>query len=139
MSRAFGFASVFALGVVSMLAASPAAAVFNCYNPSICNCTVDCDKICGGSGPPDFVSYYCGDFGRCAGGDLCTGPAMTCSSTINGGVNGDTLTGNSNNERPLPAPRTTKKEQPASRPSPVPIVPWSAAVTHPCAVAPPSP
>lgn len=92
MSRASGFASVFALGVVSMLAATPAAAVFLCYD--ICNCTAACDKVCGSSGPPDFVSYYCGDIGRCAGGDFCTSPAMTCSSTING----DTLTSNSNNE-----------------------------------------
>jgi len=103
MSRASGFASLFALGVVLMLAASPAAAFNNCNNPDVCNCTVACDHVCGSSGLPDPEPIFCGDFGKCDGGELCPGPpdgclAMTCSSTINGGSSGDTLTGNSNNE-----------------------------------------
>lgn len=104
MSRAAGIASVFALGVVLMLAASPAAAVITCNNPDVCNCTVDCSQPCGFDGPPaqGGEPVYCGDFGKCAGGSECPVPngclAMTCSSTINGGSSGDTLTGNSNNE-----------------------------------------
>ena len=107
MSRASGFASVFALGVVLMLAASPAAAVNNCNNPEVCNCTVSCDKVCGFVGPidpecPECSQILCGDYGKCDGGAECPVVggclAMTCSSTINGGSSGDTLTGNSNNE-----------------------------------------
>lgn len=101
MSRASGFASVFALGVVLMLAASPAAAFNNC--PNVCNCTVDCGQSCGTAGPfdpecPGCNIIYCEDYGKCNGGYLCTGSCTSCSSTINGGSSGDTLTGNSNNE-----------------------------------------
>jgi Ca2+-binding RTX toxin-like protein len=104
MSRAAGIASVFALGVVLMLAASPAAALITCNNPDVCNCNVDCGQQCGFDGPPaqGGEPVYCGDFGKCEGGSECPViggcPAMICSSTINGGSSGDTLTGNSNNE-----------------------------------------
>jgi hypothetical protein len=103
MSRKAGIAAVFALGVVLMLAASPAAALITCNNPDVCNCTVDCSQQCGFSGPPlqGGEPVYCEDYGKCDGGYLCTGGsclAMSCSSTINGGSSGDTLTGNSNNE-----------------------------------------
>jgi Ca2+-binding RTX toxin-like protein len=97
MSRASGIsASVFALGVVLMLAASPTAAYNNC--PNICNCLVDCSQSCGFTGPPEGETIYCGDYGLCDGGDLCTGPCTTCTSTINGTGSGDTLNGGSASE-----------------------------------------
>lgn len=105
MSRASGFASVFALGVVLTLAASPAAAVTTCHLPDVCNCTVDCGQQCGFYGPPiNNDPAFCGDSGRCTCGSECSGScpgpclAMNCSSTINGGSSGDTITGSSDNE-----------------------------------------
>jgi hypothetical protein len=102
MSRASGIAFVFGLGMVLMLAASPAAAFYNC--PNVCNCTVDCSQGCGTSGPPDFEIITCEDYGVCAGWGACVDPtdpncpAVACTTTINGGSSGDTLTGTSAHE-----------------------------------------
>lgn len=102
MSRAACIASVFALGVVLMLAASPAAAVNTCQ---YCSCeSSDCGQTCmiGPFDPecPECNQATCGEMGRCIGGDDCdTGcVAASCTSTLNGTSGGDTLTGNSNHQ-----------------------------------------
>jgi Ca2+-binding RTX toxin-like protein len=95
MSRAAA-ALVFAVGVVLMLAASPAPAFYNC--PNVCNCNVACTQTCGTTGPPDFELYTCGDdYGVCIGMGGCDSipdcPAVSCTNTINGTSGGDTLNG----------------------------------------------
>ncbi|HEV8582482.1 MAG TPA: calcium-binding protein [Thermoanaerobaculia bacterium] len=95
MSRASGFASVFALGVVLMLAASPASTA-KCIND--CTCATSCDQTCVDGPCPDCEIMTCGEWGRCIGSSGCSGPCTTCTSTINGGSSGDTLAGGSNNE-----------------------------------------
>ena len=101
MSRAGIATSVFGLGMVLMLAASPAAAFYNC--PNVCNCTVACTQACGNSGAPDFEIFNCGDdFGVCIGMGGCDPvpdcPAISCTSTINGTSGGDTLNGGGGHE-----------------------------------------
>jgi len=97
MSRASGFASVFALGVVLMLAASPASAG-KCLN--VCTCATSCDQTCidGPCGLQGCEIFTCGEWGICIGSSGCTGVRTTCTSTINGGSSGDTLTGGSASE-----------------------------------------
>lgn len=98
MSRAC-IAPVFALGVVLMLAASPASAL--CSNQ--CTCATSCDQACL-DGPVlqggEWIT--CADWGICINSPGCTPggtcPALACTSTINGGSSGDTLNGNSNHE-----------------------------------------
>ena len=100
--RRAGMASVFAFGVVVlMLAASPAAAINSC--PWACHCAVDCTQTCVvGTAMEGFETFTCEEIGRCIGSPSCTPggscPAVSCTSTINGGSSGDTLTGNSNSE-----------------------------------------
>jgi len=102
MSRASGISSVFALGVVLMLSASPAAADF-C---SMCDCNDSCDQWCS-TGPdipdcPECNQSTCGISGSlCAERQECNlgeCPAVSCSSTINGTSGGDTLNGGTGHE-----------------------------------------
>jgi len=95
MSRASGIAAVFALGVVLMLAASPASAQ-KCGIK--CNCTTSCDEPClVGTVMQGFEEITCGQWGTCIDSGGCTPggdcPAISCSSTINGTSGGDTLNG----------------------------------------------
>ncbi len=101
MDRASGIASVFALGVVLMLAASPAAAINSC--PWICHCAADCSDTCVIGTPQDgFETFTCEEVGRCIDSPGCTPgggcPAVSCTSTINGTSSGDTLNGGSGHE-----------------------------------------
>jgi RTX calcium-binding nonapeptide repeat (4 copies) len=96
MSRASGIASVFGVGVVLMLAASPAAAQNTCITS--CNCTVACTQTCMiGS-----ETLTCEEWGVCIDSPGCTPggecPALACTSTLNGGSNGDTMNGGSGHE-----------------------------------------
>lgn len=97
MSRASGFASVFSLGVVLMLMASPASAG-KCY--IVCTCTASCDLAClDGPVSQGGESITCGDWGTCSGSLSCpTSSCTTCTSTINGTSGGDTLNGGSDHE-----------------------------------------
>jgi hypothetical protein len=93
MSRASGIAAVFVLGVVVMLAASPAAA--KCLTE--CTCATSCDYLCVDGTCPDCEVITCEEWGRCVGSPGCTDPC-TCTSTINGTSGGDTLNGGSADE-----------------------------------------
>ena len=100
MSRAFGIASVFGLGVVlMMLVAAPASALC----ASECDCTSSCEQVCF-TGPdipdcPGCNESTCGAEDQCVGNWLCQGClAVSCSSTINGGSSGATLNGTSAHE-----------------------------------------
>jgi Ca2+-binding RTX toxin-like protein len=97
MGRAF-IASVFALGVVLMLAASPASA--KCFNE--CTCVTSCDEECVDGVVPDLELITCGEFGVCVDSPGCTPggtcPALECTSTIPGTSGGDTLNGGSAHE-----------------------------------------
>ena len=100
MSRA-GIASVFALGVLLMLAASPAAAINTC--PQNCNCTVPCTNTCViGTIQEGFETLTCEEWGACIDLPGCTPggdcPALACTSTINGNSSGETLNGGSGHE-----------------------------------------
>ena len=100
MSRASVISSVFALGVVLMLAASPASAA-KCG--IICNCTSSCDQTClVGTAMQGFEEITCGEWGICIGSGGCPVdgdcPAVSCSSTINGTSGGDTLNGGTGHE-----------------------------------------
>lgn len=100
MNRASGVASVFAVGVMLMLAASPAAAVNTCT--WVCHCEADCSDICTvGTAMQGFEDFTCEEVGRCVGSPACVGsscPAVACTSTINGTSAGDTLNGGSAHE-----------------------------------------
>lgn len=100
MSRA-ALASMFALAVVLMLSASPAAAINSC--PFACNCTVACTQTClVGNAQDGFETITCEEFGSCIDSPSCTPggtcPALACTSTINGTSGGDTLNGGSGHE-----------------------------------------
>jgi Ca2+-binding RTX toxin-like protein len=101
MSRA-GIASVFALGVVLMLAASPAAAINTC--PTNCHCAAACTDTCViGTVQEGFETLSCEEWGVCIGSPSCGGPdpncpARTCTSTINGNSSSETLNGGSDHE-----------------------------------------
>jgi hypothetical protein len=93
-------AVAFALGMLLMLASSPASALCNFQ----CTCTSSCDDICT-TGPdvidcPGCNETTCGNWGvcidACGGGGSCQ--AISCSSTINGTSGGDTLSGNGAHE-----------------------------------------
>ncbi|HEX5718642.1 MAG TPA: calcium-binding protein [Thermoanaerobaculia bacterium] len=100
--RRAGIASVFALGVVVLiLAASPAAAINTC--PWACHCASDCSDTCAVGTPMQGIeTFTCEEIGRCIGSLDCPDdpscPAVACTSVINGGGSGDTLTGNSDHE-----------------------------------------
>ena len=100
MKRASGVASVFAVGVVLMLAASPAAAINTC--PWVCHCEADCNQTCAvGTAQEGFEYFTCEEVGRCVGSQACIGsscPAVACSSTVNGTSGGDTLNGGGGHE-----------------------------------------
>jgi hypothetical protein len=101
MSRASGIATVFGLGVVLMLAASPAAAINSCT--WACHCAVDCSQTCViGNAQEGFETITCEEYGRCINSPGCTPggtcPALACTWTLNGTSGGDTLNGGSGHE-----------------------------------------
>ena len=100
--RESGIALAFVLGVVLLLSASPATALF-C---ALCTCAYSCDQACI-TGPeipdcPECNDSTCGlDGPLCAGNPECELDgcwAVSCTSTINGTSSGDTLNGGSGHE-----------------------------------------
>jgi Ca2+-binding RTX toxin-like protein len=95
-----GIASVFALGVILMLAASPSAAINSCQ--FACKCNVDCSQTCTiGNWQEGFETLTCEEYGLCVSSPTCQPGvcyATSCTSTINGTSNGDTLNGGSAHE-----------------------------------------
>lgn len=100
MNRASAVACVFAVGVMLMLAVSPAAAINTC--PWVCHCEADCSQTCAvGTAQEGFDYFTCEEVGRCVGSPACVGsscPAVACGSTINGTSAGDTINGTSAHE-----------------------------------------
>jgi Ca2+-binding RTX toxin-like protein len=96
-----GVAVTFAVGMVWLLAASPATALCQFQ----CTCFSSCEAVCE-TGPeiidcPECNDSTCGEFGTCIGSwgcaeDECNN--LSCTSTINGTSGPDTLNGTSARE-----------------------------------------